>query len=100
MTISELKEYIYKQNKIRDILEELGCHNIDYNDKRETWSAAHPDGDNPQGINIRNNEYLNYRSFSRGVDYEDGKDLISLVEITKKLPFVDALKYLHSTLSV
>ena len=100
MTISELKEYIYKQNKIRDILEELGCHNIDYNDKRETWTAAHPDGDNPQGINIRNNEYLNYRSFSRGVDFADGKDLISLVEITKKLSFIDSLKYLHKILGL
>lgn len=100
MTISELKEYIYKENKIEYILEQLGCHEIKYNEQKEYWSAAHSDGDNPQGINIRNNEYLNYRSFSRGVDYEDGKDLISLVEITKKLSFVDALKYLHKILDL
>lgn len=100
MTINELKEYIYEQNKIQDILEALGCHDIKYNTQKEYWSAAQPDGDNPQGINIRNNKYLNYRSFSRGIDYEDGKDLISLVETVKKLSFIEAIKYLHNTLDL
>lgn len=100
MTISELKEYIFQQNKIEYILEQLGCHNVKYNDQKEYWSASHPDGDNPMGVVIRNNEHLNYRSFSRGVDYEDGKDLISLVESVKKLSFVDALKYLHKILDL
>ena len=100
MTINELKEYIYNENKIEYILEQLGCHEIRYNAQKEYWSAAHPDGDNPMGINIRNNEYLNYRSFSRGVDYEDGKDLISLVEITNKMSFIEAVKYLHKILEL
>lgn len=100
MTINELKEYIYEQNKIQDILETLGCHDIKYNAQKEYWSAAQPDGDNPQGVNIRNNEYLNYRSFSRGIDYEDNKDLISLVEAVKKISFIEAIKYLHKILNL
>lgn len=100
MTINELKEYIYNENKIEYILEQLGCHEIKYNAQKEYWSAAHKDGDNPQGVNIRNNEYLNYRSFSRGVDYEDGKDLISLVEITNKMSFIESIKYLHKILDL
>lgn len=100
MTINELKLYIYEQNKIEYILEQLGCHEIRYNTQKEYWSAAHADGDNPMGINIRNNEYLNYRSFSRGVDYEDGKDLISLVEITNKTTFIESIKYLHKILEL
>ena len=100
MTINELKEYIYEQNKIEYILEQLGCHEIRYNAQREYWSAAHSDGDNPQGINIRNNQYLNYRSFSRGIDYEDGQDLITLVETTKKLSFIEAVKYIHKILDL
>lgn len=100
MTINELKEYIYKENKIPFILEQLNCHNIKFNEQRQTYSAAHPDGDNPQGINIRNNEYLSYRSFSRNVSYEDSKDLISLVEEIKKISFIEALKYLHKILDL
>lgn len=100
MTVNELKEYIYNENKIQYILEQLNCHEIRYNEQREYWSAAHSDGDNPQGINIRNNQYLNYRSFSRGIDYEDGQDLITLVETTKKLSFIEAVKYIHKILDL
>lgn len=100
MTVNELKEYIYNENKISYILEQLNCHEIKYNEQRQTYSAAHKDGDNPQGINIRNNQYLNYRSFSRGVDYEDGQDLITLVETTEKLSFIESVKYLHKILGL
>lgn len=100
MTINELKGYIYNEQKIEYVLEQIGCHNIHYNSQKEYWSAAQPDGDNPQGVNIRNNEYLNYRSFSRGIDYEDNKDLISLVEVVNKLSFIEAVKYLHKILDL
>lgn len=100
MTINELKEYIYNENKIEYILKQLGCHEIKYNGQREYWSATQPDGDNPMGVVIRNNQYLNYRSFSRGVDYEDGKDLISLVEIVKKMSFIESVKYIHKILEI
>lgn len=100
MTISELKEYIHSENKIQYILEQLGCHNVRYNDNKEYFSASQPDGDNPMGVCIRNNEYLNYRSFSRGVDYEDNQDLISLVEYIKKINFIDSVKYLHKILDL
>ena len=100
MTIIELKEYIYHHNKIEYILEQLGCHEIRYNNHKEYWSAAQPDGDNPQGVNIRNNEYLSYRSFSRGIDYEDGKDLISLVEAVQQLSFIESIKYIHKILDI
>lgn len=100
MTISELKEYIYENKKIEYILEELGCHNIKCNNYKEYYSASQPDGDNPQGVNISNNKYLNYRSFSRNVSYEDGQDLINLVEYIKKISFIEALKYLHKILDL
>lgn len=100
MTIEELKQYIYDNKKIEFILEQLGCGNIKYNDNKEYVSASFPDGDNPQGINIRDNKYLNYRSFSRGVSYDDGKDLIDLVQYIKKTSFIDSLKYLHEILGL
>jgi DNA primase len=100
MTIQELKKYIFENNKIECVLEVLGCHNIKHHDKHDYFSASFPDGDNPQGINIRNNEYLNYRSFSRGVDYDEGKDIVSLVEYITKKNFVESIKYLHSILGL
>ena len=100
MTVNELKEYIYEQNKIQYILEQIGCHEIRYNSQKEYWSATQPDGDNPRGVNIRNNQYLDYRSFSRSIDYEDGQDLINLVETIKKLSFVETIKYLHKILDL
>lgn len=96
----ELKEYIYENEKIEYILESLGCHNIKFNKDKNYYSAAQPDGDNPQGINIRNNKYLNYRSFSRNVNYEDNEDIISLVEYIKKYSFIESIKYLHSILGL
>jgi DNA primase len=100
MTVEELKRYIYEEKKIEYILQQIGCHEIKFNRQKDYFSAAHPDGDNPQGINIRNSEYLNYRSFSRGVDYEDNQDLISLIQATKKISFIEAVKYLHNILDL
>jgi DNA primase len=100
MTISELKQYIYENNKIEYILNEIGCHEVKYNNQKEYWSACQPDGDNPMGVCIRNNEYLDYRSFSRGIDYEDGQDLISLVETIKKFSFIESVRYIHKILDL
>ena len=100
MTVEELKRYIYEEKKIEYILQQIGCHEIKFNRQKDYFSAAHPDGDNPQGVNIRNSEYLNYRSFSRGVDYEDNQDLISLIQATKKISFIEAVKYLHNILDL
>lgn len=100
MTVVDLKKYIYDNNAIEFILTKLGCNKIKYNQKHNYYSATQPDGDNPQGINISNNFYLNYRSFSRGVDFSDNQDLISLIEYTKNLNFINAVKWLHEILNL
>ena len=81
MDIVSLKKYIYENKKIDFILNELKCWNIKYHENKEYYSASFPDGDNLQGINIRNNPYLNYRSFSRNVSYEDNEDLGNIESI-------------------
>lgn len=98
MDIQSLKKYIYKNNEVEHILADLGCHKIKYNKKHEYYSAAHKDGDNPAGVIINNNEYLNYISYSRGVKSSDCKDIVNLVQYTKKIDFVPALKWLHEEL--
>ena len=79
MFVTEIKEYIYKNNKIPFVLEKLGCKKITYHNTKNYYSACFKDGDNPMGINIRNNEYLNYCSWSRDVPWDKGQDLISLI---------------------
>lgn len=100
MTVNELKKYIYDNHKIDFVLDKLGCGHIEYHLTKDYFSASFCDGDNPQGINIRNSKYLNFRSWSRGVSYDDHEDIITLVEYTKKCSFIDALKYLHTILGL
>ena len=94
-TIS-LKKYIFENNKNVDVLEDLGCHNIRYHDNQDYYSATQPDGDNPQGVVIKNNSYLSYISWSRNITFEERADIITLVENVKKISFIDAFKYLHN----
>lgn len=100
MLVNELKEYIYNNDKISYILEQIGCTNIAYHEENEYYSACQPDGDNVQGVNIRNCKYLNYRSYTRDVEYSDNKDLISLVQDVKRMNFVNAIKYIHEILGL
>lgn len=98
MTALELKEYIFKNGKIPFVLESIGCQNIMYHAEKDYYSCSNAVGgdcNNPAAINIKNNSYLNYRNFTRGVDYSDGEDLISLVQYNKNVEFSDAIRYLH-----
>lgn len=98
MTALEIKKYIYENNKIPDVLESIGCKNILYHEKKEYFSCSNAVGgdcNNNTAINIKNNQYLNYRNFTRSVSYDDGEDLISLIEYNLNIDFRDAMKYLH-----
>ena len=101
MTALELKKYIYENNKVPYVLEKIGCQNIIYHDSKGYYSCSNAVGgdcNNPAAINIRNNEYLNYRNFTRNISYDDNEDLISLVQYNKNFDFVNAIKYLHKIL--
>lgn len=100
MDIQSLKEYIHENNKIEYILSSIGCHNIKYHEKKEYYSAAHKDGDNPMGVVIYDNKYLNYISYSRNVSFDDYKDIVNLVQDTKRIDFIAAIKWVHSILSL
>lgn len=100
MAIGELKRYIFEENKIEYILEKLGCHNIRLSNNQDYYCAAFPDGDNPNGVTIKNNEYLDFRSFSRNISYGDGKDIIDLVQYITGKSFIDSVKYLHDVLGL
>lgn len=100
MLVNELKEYIYENNKIEYILEQIGCTKIVYHSNHDYYSSCQADGDNEQGVNIRNCKYLNYRSFTRCVKYDDGKDLINLIQDTLNINFKQSIVYLHKILNL
>lgn len=100
MTVNELKEYIYEQNKIEYILEEIGCHNIVYHPNKEYYSCANFNGDNPSAINVKNNEYLGVINYTRTKEFGDNSDIITLVQYNKGLSFIEAIKYMHKILDL
>lgn len=100
MNITSLKEYIYENKKIDLILSKIGCSQIKYHPLKEYYSATQADGDNPMGVVISDNKYLNYISYSRNITFEDNKDLIYLVQKTKKKSFPDTCKYVHELLGL
>lgn len=100
MTSQQLKEFIQTENKIELILEDIGCHSIKFHPDKDYFTACQPDGDNPLGVIVKNNLYLNYYSYSRNTHIEDGKDLFALVQETKKITFAETMKYLHNLLGL
>ena len=100
MTVTELKEYIYKENKIEYVLISIGCHSVRYHPNKEFYSVANKDGDNTGAINIQNNKYLNCKNYTRSQYFDEKSDLISLVEYTLKIDFKQAFKYLHDLLGL
>ena len=100
MTVTQLKKYIQDNNKIDFVLNSLGCSHISFHSDKDYYSCSNIDGDNPSAINIRNNEYLNYRNWTRNIQYDDGQDLINLVEQIKNCGFRDAIKWLHEILGL
>ena len=100
MDAISLKKYIFKNEKVEYVLEKIGCHSIQYHSNKEFWSCANFDGDNVSAINVKNNEYLNVRNWTRKNDFDDDSDIITLVEYNKKITFSKAVKYLHEILGL
>jgi len=108
MTVIELKKFIYENNKIEMVLQEIGCHNIKYHTHKNYYSCSNINGDNPTAIIIKNNEYLNCDNYTRQNEplfQSDHADIISLVQynlriLNKKYGFIDALKEIHKILGL
>lgn len=98
-TIS-LKKYIFENNKIEYILNEIGCKHIVYHSNRDYYSCSNFNGDNQSAINVKNNEYLNVVNWTREKEFGDGSDIITLVQYNKKLSFIESVKYIHKILDL
>lgn len=100
MDIVSLKRYIFENEKIKYILEEIGCNHIVYHSNKEYYSCSNFNGDNPSAINVRNNEYLGVTNWTREKEFGDNSDIITLVQYNKNMSFIEAIKYLHKILEL
>lgn len=62
-----IKNKIYEEEKIEEILEHLGCWNIKTEQNGKIYTAGLPNGDNSRSVQVKNNEYLNVDVRSKGI---------------------------------
>lgn len=93
MNISDLKNYIFEENKIEDILIDLGLHSI--RNHGTYYTAANVDGDNPTAINVYINENLTTVNHTRKINGNNNSgDLLNLVQFVKGINCFEAMKYI------
>lgn len=92
----QLKNYIYEEGRVEEILKSIGCHHIHYHSSSSGyWTCANKDGDNKNAIVIRNNEYLPCDNYTRQMTKINRKtDIIDLVCFNNNLTFPEGLKYI------
>lgn len=74
----QIKNRIYKEDRIKELLEKLGCWSIETEQNGKLIVAALPDGDNRRSIQVKNNEFLTTAIRSKGI-YGSIYDLVSFV---------------------
>lgn len=93
----ELKYYIWQNNLVSFVLENIGCRNIHESNNNHYIRCSNADGDNSTAVTVFiDNPLLNVINETRANNRNS--DLIGLVSYTKGLNYFDTLKYLHSIL--
>lgn len=97
--IKELKNYIYENNYVIQILEDIGCHHIKFHSNY--WSCANKTGDNVNAITVYNNCNLSCVNYTRKmIKGNRGTDLIDLICYTLGLDFKNALQFLCKEMNI
>lgn len=95
MDVKELKNYIYENRYVEQILEAVGCHHIKYHSTGSYWTCCNPDGDNQKAVILYNNESLVCLNKTRQMIKADRTtDIIDLVCYVKDLLFPQGLRYI------
>jgi DNA primase len=99
LDIQDLKQYIIEENKIPDVLSELGCHSIKHKDGY--YQCANPDGDNQSAISVYESEALTAIDYTRDILHgKKSSDLFDLVQFIKECSFSTAIKYVCAWVGV
>lgn len=95
MDVKELKNYIYENRYVEQILESIGCHHIKYHASNSYWTCANATGDNNGAVVLYNNEYLMCLNYTRQMIKTNRQtDIIDLVCYTKDLTFPKGLQFI------
>ena len=95
MDVKELKNYVYENRYVEQILESIGCYHIKYHASNGYWTCANATGNNNGAIVLYNNEYLMCLNYTRQMIKSERKtDIIDLVCYTKDLAFPEGLKFI------
>jgi len=95
LDVKELKNYIYENRYIEQILQSIGCHHIKYHSSSKYWSCANKTGDNNKAVIIKDNEFLFCTNYTRRmIETERTTDIIDLVCYTLDLTFPNGLKHI------
>lgn len=100
MDTVSLKKYIYENNKIEYVLQEIGCGNIKYHSNKDFYSCSNYNGDNPGAVNVKNCPQLWVTNWTRQNEFPEGSDIFNLVQYSKQCSFVESVKYLHKILDL
>lgn len=65
--LQQIKNRIFAENRIEEVLELLGCWGIDTEQNGRLFVAGLPDGENKRSVQIKNNESLSSSIRSRGI---------------------------------
>lgn len=95
MTALELKEYIIQNNKIEDILQQLGCHKIHANESN--IRCALPNHENANSLDIKK-ETLKVISYDDKIDFVG--DIFTLIMKLNNVNFPQSLRWLCLILGI
>lgn len=99
LSAKELKYYIWENNLVSFVLENIGCKNI--REYSNCIRCSNSDGDNSNAIVVFTDiPLLNVINNTRSINDGNTGDIISLVSYTKELNYFDTIKYLHSILGL
>lgn len=93
-----LRQYIYENELVKELLEAIGCDCVKYHPNKGYWSCTNPDGDNKFAINIKSNKYLDVINYTR--DLGSNADIITLVQYSRNCSYIEAFDYICEILGI
>ena len=101
MDVYDLKNYIYENDRVDEILKDLGCHHIKKH--QDYYTCGNPDGDNPSAITVYISQTLNVIDYTRKIKKSDDErqaDIIDLVSHFKEINFPQTIKYISNLMGL